>query len=80
MTSRTKAIRHLIENSMYTVDEQQVAEAVLLRTMMRHAVPPRVGPVAEPASPAPAAVRSFRHAGRAPSFRLVRRRGADHSR
>ena len=83
MTSRTKVLQQLVERSLYTVDEREVAEAVLLRAAVRRTVPGFTGP--EPAAPAgtptwpaPPEVRSFRHDGRARSFRLARSRGAAH--
>jgi hypothetical protein len=67
---RTRALRQLIEASQYFVDEQQVAEAILLRARARAILPDISFPNDRNAS----AVRSFRLEHEARSFRLSGRR------
>ena len=65
---RTKLIRDLIRESHYVVDEDAVAEAIMLRARARRVVPHVTFRNTTPALP----VRSFRRHRAARSFRLVR--------
>jgi hypothetical protein len=65
---RTKALRDLIEESLYVIDEVAVAEAIVVRAAARRVVPQ----LAFRSSARDVPVRSFRHDPRARSFRLSR--------
>jgi hypothetical protein len=67
MTTRTATLKQLVSQSSYPIDEVAIAEAIIVRSMARRAVPDLVFQSA----PARPRIRSFRpHAGR--SFRLAR--------
>jgi hypothetical protein len=69
---RTRALRQLITDSHYVIDEQQIAQAILLRAQAKSTMPD----IKFRNDRDPAAVRSFRLEHEARSFRLsTRRRG-----
>jgi hypothetical protein len=64
--ARVQVLRKLLRESMYVVDEREVADAILLRALLRHTVP-------EPSFRSEHRgrhVRSFRRDRDARSFRL----------
>lgn len=64
---RTNTIRELVQQSMYPVDEWQVAEAILVRVAARQVVP-AISFHSSERAPRP---RSFRRSRDARSFRLT---------
>jgi len=69
MNPRVKLLKEMVSDDLYVIDDVAVADAVLLRSMMRHMLPDvtfRGTPRPEPE------VRSFRHHRGAKSFRLTR--------
>lgn len=66
MNKRTQLLVKLVRDGMYVVDEQAVAEAILLRGAARRLVPG----ITFPGETKPK-VRSFRRAEHARSFRLA---------
>jgi hypothetical protein len=93
MQRRLTVLRELVMDSSYTVDAEQVADAIIARTWARQLVPelafrndilpaaPALGGAGMEGSRA-VAVRSFRPSRGARSFRLTaprRQRGADHT-
>jgi hypothetical protein len=68
MNSHLRALKQLIDDGMYGVDDRAVAEAILARATV-HATVPNVSFRSEPTAPL---VRSFRRDPHARSFRLER--------
>ena len=66
--TRVRVIRELVDRSMYLVDEQAVADAIVLRARTRSAVPGRLFRSRGGSS----LIRSFKRAPYARSFRLSR--------
>lgn len=67
MNSRTETLKQLIDQSSYPIDEAAVAEAIVVRSLARRAVPD----VVFQAPPPKPRIRSFRpHRGQ--SFRIAR--------
>ena len=69
MNPRVKLLKEMVSDDLYVIDDAAVADAVLLRSMMRHMLPDvtfRGTPRPEPE------VRSFRPHRGAKSFRLTR--------
>jgi hypothetical protein len=63
---RVRVLKQLLRESLYVVDTEAVANAIVLRAMLRRAVPaPSFRPHQRPAQP-----RSFRRDRDARSFRL----------
>jgi hypothetical protein len=75
MNTRAALIKHLVDSGSYPIDEDAIAEAIVVRSMARRVVPDIAFRLAAAKSP----VRSFRHHSGARSFRLHRaeRRPAD---
>jgi len=73
MNSRTATLKQLVDQSSYPIDEAAIAEAIVVRSLARRAVPD----VVFQAPPPKPRVRSFRpHRGR--SFRLARPERGSH--
>ena len=69
MNSRVTTLKQLVADSTYPIDEAQIAEAILVRTLAQRLVPDlafRCAPQEQPE------VRSFRAHRGARSFRLAR--------
>jgi hypothetical protein len=73
MSPRPHLLAQLVRDDHYVIDEHAVAEAIVMRTLARRAVPDLSF---RSANGAAAVVRSFRCHRDARSFRLVRARAA----